>query len=165
MRIAAVKWLLWKLGKEPREMTFDDFNGNGFSGLLRHYNNSPYLAFVESGHAYSEREFLEQAETGVFHTEKLYPWEMPRAPFGYENKGIRIAAVKWLRWKLGKRPEEITSKDFNRNGLAGLVRNHFNGSPFEALFEAGLLTKDDEAYMRLRGSRLSQEKKWAASKL
>ncbi|MBS3068360.1 hypothetical protein J4450_06650 [Candidatus Micrarchaeota archaeon] len=138
IRIAAIKWLIWKLKKEPKEIIADDFNNNRLSGLLRPYKGSPYLALVEVGYAYSIDEIKEHARTW-FKTDKLYPWEMQRVgnEFWYD-KEMRIAATKWLMWKLNKEPKDITQ---------GLIQT-YNGSPYEALFEAGIATESDEAYMR-----------------
>jgi len=147
IRIAAIKWLIWKLKKEPKEIIADDFNNNRLSGLLRPYKGSPYLALVEVGYAYSIDEIKEHARTW-FKTDKLYPWEMQRVgnEFWYD-KEMRIAATKWLMWKLNKEPKDITQDDFINNGLGGLIQT-YNGSPYEALFEAGIATESDEAYMR-----------------
>ena len=122
-----------------RMITQDDFNNNGLSGLLNHYyNNSPYLALVEAGYAYSEDKIKEHARTMEFKTNNIYPWEMNNAPQLYKNKEIRIAATKWLLWKLNKDPKEITANDFNNNGLGGLlVRVEYKSSPYLALVEAG----------------------------
>ncbi len=48
-RIAAIKWLVAKLGKGPRNISEDDFNTNRLSGLLDYYNDSPYSALLEAG--------------------------------------------------------------------------------------------------------------------
>ncbi len=150
IRIAATKCLFWKLKKDPREITSDDFKNNGLSGLLtrKEYKDSPYLVLVEAGYAYSETEIKEQ--NGGFRTDKLYPWEMVSAPQGfYKKPENRIAATKWLMWKLKKEPREITAGDFNNNGLRG-VSNYYKGSPYLALLEATLVTQADEVYMRER---------------
>ncbi len=148
IRISATKWLLWKLKKDPKEMTYDDFHNNGLGGLLSvHYNNSPYLALVEAGYAYSLDEILEHAKTGEFKTDKIYPWEISNAPQLYHKSEIRVAATKWLVWKLKEYPRKITKDNFERNGLSGLL-NHYKGSPYLALVEAGLVTSADEVYMR-----------------
>jgi hypothetical protein len=48
-RVEAIRWMAGRLGKKAREITFDDFVGNGFSGLVDHYGNSPYEALLEAG--------------------------------------------------------------------------------------------------------------------
>ena len=131
-----------------RKLSFNDFRYYGASGLLKHYKNSPHLALVEAVYAYSLDEIKEQ--NGQFGTDKIYPWEMNKVgnEFWYD-KEIRIAACKWLIWKLGKQPKEITQDDFKNNGLGGLL-NYYKGSPYLALVEVGLVRQTDEAYMRER---------------
>ena len=147
IRIAATKWLVWKLKKGLRDITQNDFYDNELGGLLvHHYNGSPYLALVETDYAYSKDEIKEHARTG-FRTDRIYPWELSKAPHIYENLEIRIAATKWLVWKIGKETREITFDDFNNNGLDGLL-DKYNDSPYDSLLEAGLVTPVDETYMR-----------------
>ncbi len=131
IRIAAIRWLVDKLKKDPRDITEKDFHSNRLSGLLSHYyNGSPYDALKEAGCDF-------------------HPWEMLKTPQGlYEQKKIRVAAVRWLVEKLKKDPRDITAEDFDSNRLCGLITNYYNHSPYEALHEAGLVTKADEAYMR-----------------
>ena len=148
IRTEVTKKLLQILGKTPKEITKDDFLDNGLSGLLGRYKNSPYLALVEAGYAYSLEEIEEHANKMEFKTEKIYPWEMDKSPYVYGQEKIRIAATKWLVWKLGKEPKEITTDDFNDNGLGGLLQGRYNNSPYNALLEADQVTTADEEYMR-----------------
>ena len=78
----------------------------------------------------------------------IKPWEMIKAPRHYDIKENRIAAVKWLVERLGKDPRYITINDFVENGLRVILnyKRHY-----EALQEAGLITKEDMEYMRRRG--------------
>ncbi|MEW5996494.1 MAG: hypothetical protein AB1657_02775 [Candidatus Micrarchaeota archaeon] len=48
-RREAVRWLVGKLGKEPKDMTRDDFVGNGLGWLVRYYRGSPYEALLDAG--------------------------------------------------------------------------------------------------------------------
>ncbi len=48
-RIAAVKWLVEKLNKDPRDLTVEDFNKNRLRGVLPYYDDSPYEAVKEAG--------------------------------------------------------------------------------------------------------------------
>jgi hypothetical protein len=152
-RAAATRWLAWRMagkGKTPKEITSDDFEDNGLSGLLAtHYNYSPHLALVEAGYAYSEEEALEHALTMRFDAEKIYPWEMSKSPMGlYEKRENRVAAIRWLAWKMkDKEPRDIIAGDFDSNGLRGLMP-YYHDSPFEALLDAGLVSREDESYMR-----------------
>src|SRR3989338_1269688 len=154
IRVAAIEWLIWRLKKDPKEINTDDFRNNGLSGLLNHYNGSPYAALLEAGYAYSEDEILEHAKKIEFRTDRIYPWELTKMPVElWPNKEIRIAATKWLLWKLKKEePREITRRDFIKNGLQGLL-DRYDGSPYEALLEASLVAPTDESYMRERGYR------------
>ena len=138
-RIAAIRWLVEKLGNEAMEITQGDFNENGLSGLLsHHYRNSPYEALLEAGF-------------------ELKPWEMGMAPLGFwKEKENRIEAIRWLVAKLGKDVREIRFDDFRKNDLSGLLEIYYRNSPYEALKDAGLATEVDEAYMQTRGLRTMQ---------
>jgi hypothetical protein len=129
-RIAAIKWLVCKVEKAPCDILLEDFRSNRLGGLLaNYYGDIPYHALKEAGYP-------------------LEPWEMLRTPQGfYDSKDIRTAAMAWLVRKLGKEPRDIIQDDFYSNRLWGLL-NRYNGSPYDALLEAGLVTKKDEAYMR-----------------
>jgi len=131
-RVAAVKWLIEKLKKDPRDLTQEDFKDNGLTGLLNHYyNGSPYEAVKE---AFPEMD--------------IKPWEMASTPRKFYERGEnRVAAVKWLIEKLKKDPRDLTQEDLFSNRLSGLSKQ-YNGSPYEALKEAGLVTEADEKYMR-----------------
>ncbi len=132
-----------------REITADDFKNNGLSGLISHcYNGSPYLALVEAGYAYSEEELIEHAKTGEFKVYKIYPWEMTAPQGFYKKQENRIAAIKWLVWKLKKDPKWVTTDDLEDNGLSGLLDHYCPHSPYLALLEANLVTSADEDYMR-----------------
>lgn len=50
LRIAASRWLVWKCGKNAREITEQDFNQNGLRGVLSKYHSeSAYLALLDAG--------------------------------------------------------------------------------------------------------------------
>jgi hypothetical protein len=133
----AVRWLVAKLGKDPRDMIREDFLDNKQGGLITHYfKSSPYRAVSET-----------YPELGI------RPWEMAATPQGvYGKKKNRGDAVRWLVAKLKKNPRDVTKEDFYENRLGGLLTSYFNGSPFEAMFEVGLVDKEDEDYMRARGN-------------
>ena len=122
-RVRATKWLVKKTGKDPKDITLNDFQKNGLSGLLgEFYNDSSYFALKEAG--------LVDFET----------WEMKgNAPQGYwkENVENRVRATKWLVKKTGKDPEKVCRKDFEENGLGGLLSGSYNRSRYLALKEAG----------------------------
>ena len=116
----AVKFLVEEvLGKDPRDMTREDFISNRLSGLLsRYYNQSPYAALSE---VYPE----------------IKPWEMVVTPLNYFNEEEnRIAAIKWLvEERLKKDPRDISKDDFHNNRLSGLLAVHYKNSPYAAIIE------------------------------
>jgi len=126
-RIIAVKDLIVKLNKDPKEITYKDFLRNNLSGLLDYYDNSPYSVLKGAGLADFE------------------PWEMVGGvPNGYfQDEAERIRAIKWLVAKIKKKPEEVTCINFNENNLSGLLSNHYNNSPYLALKEAELTKRED----------------------
>ncbi len=137
LRIASTKWLIWKMGKEPKELTAADFRGHKLGGMLKHHRNSPYLALVETGFAYSREEILGHSESRKFGDAKIYPWEMGQTSvFVFKENGLRIAATRWLVWRSDKEPDNITRKDFAENGLAGMLASR-GFSHRDALAEAG----------------------------
>ncbi len=147
-RAKAVEMLAEALEKKPVRLKAREFKRFGLKGLLKHYDNVLHELFVDLGYAYSAPEGLKHAETG-FREEKLYLWELSVSPQGfYKTKENRVAAVKWRAWQLKKPPREMTTKDFDDSCLKGLLKNYYNHSAYEALFEAGLVTQADEAYMR-----------------
>jgi hypothetical protein len=133
----AVKWLVDKVKKDPRDLTEGDFIQNRLGGLLSNYFNfSPYGAVSET---YPEL--------------KIKPWEMLTTPQGFYNEGKnRIAAVRWLVAKLKKNRRDVTKEDFYENRLGGLLSSRFNDSPFDALFEARFVKESDADGMRKRGN-------------
>ncbi len=134
-RVAAVKWLVEEVRKDPRDLVTEDFSSNRLFGLLsHHYSDSPYEAVSE---AYPELNFK--------------PWEMSITPNAfYKKKSNRVAAVRWFVEESGKNPKELTFDDFRFSCLAGLLQKYYSNSPFEAVFEAGLVRLEDEQYMRKR---------------
>lgn len=133
-RIAAVKWLLWKTQKNPKDIFAEDFRSNCLGGLLvKQYEGSPHAALSEAGYQFN-------------------PWELCKAPQRfYKSPQNRMAAVNWLVEKLQKDPRDITFDDFHSNRLGGLLYNYYNNRSYEALLEAGLVTPTDEAYMKRSG--------------
>jgi len=135
-RVAAVKWLVEKLKKDPGDLTGEDFHNNRLGGLLsNHYNDSSYKAVEEAFPEY------------------IKPWEMKKTPDGiFDIKENRVAAVKRLVEKQNKDPRDLIQEDFHNNRLGGLLKNHYNNSPYEAVKEAGLVSEADETYMRRHGA-------------
>jgi|GEM_PF-6133397 len=135
-RIEAVRWLVEKVNKDPRDLREEDFISNRLYGLLasKYYLGSPHKAVSEA-----------------FPELNIHPWEMAVTPTGfYKNRKNRIAAIRWLAEKLGKDPREITQREFISNRLHGLINKYYSASPYEALLEAGLVTQEDERYIRGR---------------
>ena len=117
-RIAATRWLVDKLEKDVRDLAQQDFNLNRLRGLLGQYGYRPYAAISE---AFPELD--------------IKPWEMKITPKIFNSQEVRIAATIWLVDKTAKDPRDLTAKDFNDNGLKGLL-NQYNGSPYAAVSEA-----------------------------
>lgn len=124
-RVVAMKWLIKKIGKDPRNLGRKDFEGNRLGGLLTmYYNGSPYAALREVGY-------------------KINPWEMQMTPMGFfKRRKNRITAIKWLIIKLRKSPVTTSKRDFYENGLCGLLSNYYNDSPRKALQDAGFNDKN-----------------------
>ncbi|MCK4319654.1 hypothetical protein KAW38_03730 [Candidatus Micrarchaeota archaeon] len=117
-RITAIRWLIEKLNKDPRDIILKDFIDNRLSGLLtEYYGNSQYLAIREA------------------HPE-IKEWEMKITPRSFfDRKKNRITATKWLIEKLNKDPRDITANDFRDNRLSGLLFHHYKGSPYLVIRE------------------------------
>lgn len=70
---------------------------------------------------------------------------MKRVPHGYwKIEANRVGAIRGLVNKLEKPPSEVTRKDFEDNGLWGLLVHYYSSSPFRALKEAGYDIKEWE---------------------
>ncbi len=138
-KLEAVRTLVQILGKDPREVTMNDFHSNLLKGLLsKSYKDSPYVAVNEAF-----------PELGI------KPWEMSTTPQGFSNsKEKRIAARGLLVEKLVKDPREITGEDFHSNRIGAMLVKHYSRSPYRALLEAGLVTPEDESYIHNRRYRL-----------
>ena len=121
------------LAKDPREVTEADFYKNRLSGLFSGpFRNNVHLALAAGGY-------------------DVPPWELSKTSNAFfKERENRIAATRWLAGKVKKEPREIIGPDFHANGLKSLLTHHYNDSPYNALLDAGLVTKDDEAYMRSR---------------
>ncbi len=119
-RFESVKWLVKTVGKKPTDLCRADFKEGGLGGLLKnHYNNSPYKAVIEA-----------------FPKMNIRPWEMKNTPCSsFDDKENRVAGVRWLVEKLGKKPTEVIKRDFYENGLVGIMNRH-GDSPYKAIKEA-----------------------------
>jgi len=122
------------LGKDPREVTREDFNKNRLRGLLSGPFTSVYAALRAAGY-------------------DLEPWEVAKIPNAlFKDRETRIRISRWLADKVkkesGREPRDIIGPDFEKHGIKALITHHYHDSPYEALLDAGLVTKDDEAYMR-----------------
>ncbi len=98
-RVKAVRWLVRKLEKDPRDMHHEDFTSNGLSSLIAKYH-STHAAISEA-----------YPELGI------KPWEMLETPRGFWlDAANRHAAVRWLvEARLGgmKDVKDICYNDFN----------------------------------------------------
>jgi hypothetical protein len=149
-RIAATKWLVQMLKKDPRELITDDLSNNGLGGLLDYHAGSLYAVLAEAGYFHQPESYSpEKMAATILDSSKFHPWELSKSPVVVGNtQAIRIAVVKWFVAKLNKAPRDIVSDDFYDYRLGGFITNAYSGSPYLALKEAGLVTEADEAYMR-----------------
>ncbi|MEW5936215.1 MAG: hypothetical protein AB1665_00120 [Candidatus Thermoplasmatota archaeon] len=116
-RIKAVRWLVEKIGGNPRKIMRRDFREAGIEGLL-----SPAGGVLGA-----------VKEAGY----DLKPWEYEhmRPPRDtWASRENRAAAVKWLLASLMKEPSEVSRRDFRLLGLSRLANEY--GIP-RLLEEAG----------------------------
>lgn len=133
-RVKATRWLVRLAGKDPRDIICRDFEANGLVGLIDFYGKSPHKAVSEA-----------------FPLQHIMPWEMSVTPNGfYKSRTNRVAAIRWLMERLPKEGKEVVQQDFIDNRLRGLLFNYYNGSPYAALLDAGIVAHEDELYMKRR---------------
>ena len=107
-RINATRELAAKLGKDPVNITTDDFKNQFGSTVLVQKAGGIYNVIRE---AFPEKD--------------IKFWEMTAAPIdAFEIKDNRISAMHWLVDKLKKSPTEISTDDIEQNGLRSIVSNH-----------------------------------------
>ncbi len=137
-RAAAMNFVLDKYGLSPYEVMWQHFRA---AGLLKLVNTcSLYSLLVDAGYAFSKKEVSMHSKKGIFSDELLYPWQLANAPIKfYQDANNCISATRWLVWKLGKNPQDIGVKDFQENGLRGLLPYYSDGKGGyrAALREAG----------------------------
>jgi len=112
--------------KIPQKVTQRTFMDNGLAGMLPNvFNGSPYLA-------------VENAYSGMFKK-----WEFTQQRMWQGEEGLELAkeATKWLIEEIEKIPfheipQKVTAKMFADNGLAGMLANAFNASPYLAVENA-----------------------------
>jgi len=156
-RMAAYEWLLKKTRKRPLEIDSKTMFENGLGGLFGHYRGMNRL-FVDLGFVYSLGTALNHARKNSFRKGKTYPWEVNKVENGfYNNPKVRVAAIKWLIWKTGKKPDEINTNDFHLNGL-DCIRKHYLGSVYRALVEAGFAYSMEETNQHSVNFKFGSEK-------
>jgi len=157
MRIAAVKWLLWKSKKKVNELIELDFIEHGLNSLSAYYGNSLYQILVETGFAYSIEEIGEFSKTWKFKSEKIYPWELKVSPMDFFNdKNMRIAAIRWLVKVKGINPKRLTSVDLTSFGLRSLHNtstmsntDNISRTLYSLFLEAEICYTNSEVYEHL----------------
>lgn len=153
IRLEVLEKFIELVRKNIIEIMNKDLDRNGLRGLKPYYKICPYDIFVVLGKAYSVKDVKEFAAKNEFPNDKIYPWEMVKVGGGFwKDERIKVAASKWLVWKIKKEPKELITKDFSENGLGSLLYDQYGGSPFKAFLEANLVTKEDEKYMRRFGN-------------
>lgn len=113
-RIEAVKWLVNKVGKRPKDILYDDFMKHRIGGLLLISKGVPNT-LKEAGFNVKRR------------------W-VPRNY--WKKRKNRIKHIKELVRITGKLAEEITYHDFATNGLYQLLE-YYRCSAIAALIDAG----------------------------
>lgn len=145
----ATRWLAEvRTGKHPSELNQSDYLENGLRGMLNHkYSGSPYRAVID---AYPEL--------------GLQPMDKRNAPKGtYMAREVRILAIRkrvaTLLEETGKQPRDLTAKELlsrdpsgSGPSLSGISRRYYNSRISAMLFDAGLISEEDAAYMNLRYS-------------
>lgn len=118
-RREAVKWIRkkynWTEEEFVRNITTEMLKGDGFSGLMNHYQDSLYSLVADN----IDIEFM--------------PWEMSRVGKNFwAEKKNRISAMHWLIKKYGWSEEEfiknINHEILKENGLRGLVNLKYGGN-------------------------------------
>lgn len=141
--IKAVRWVVRKLNKKPQSITAKDLQGLRLGPLIKD-GSIYYLVRL----AYPSRD--------------IKAWEMDSVPKGFFNsKTNRITAIKWLVEKTKKEAVNITYGDFQKHGLASLVKKH-GDSVYKTLYEAGLITFEEVQVIKARRPKVkkfSQQKK------
>lgn len=122
-RIREVKALVEKLGKDPSEITKNDFNKNGLSTILNAHHGSLRSIMHEAG----------------------YEVEKKKPPKYWNNKENRVRAVKELVRGLGKEPEDIKREDFVEAGLQSLLLKYRD--ELAANYEKGDIITFDKGYL------------------
>jgi len=132
-RIDATRWLVEKVNKEPKEVTYNDFRKYGLITLLK------YTGSVMN--CLNEADFTFKA------------WERGRVPrFHWENKKNRVEAINELIEVTGKEPIDITISDFFKFGLGALISHHYEGSSYRAMIDAGYdIDKQEHDRKRILG--------------
>jgi hypothetical protein len=138
-RAAAMNFVLDKYGLSPNEVMWQHFRA---AKLLKLVNKcSLYSLLVDAGYAFSQKEVSMHSRKGIFSDESFYPWQLANAPSKfYQDANNCISATRWLVWKVGKNPQNIGVKDFQENGLGGLLPYYYmdgKGGYKAALREAG----------------------------
>ena len=148
--IAAIRWFYEERRKKTDALiTQKDFTDYGLEGMFSgRYSRSPYMALLEAGYVFSQKEISEQTLDGNFSSDKLYPWELGNAPNNYwQEKPNRIAAIKWMFWKMeqqGIDPKEINYQTLVEYHLSGLIDTQYNRNLVSALIDSGLVYSAQE---------------------
>jgi len=126
-RVKVIRDMVEKLNKPMKNITYKDFKDFRLLGLLTsRYNKSPWKALKDAGYTIGRTQL---------HTKPGHYWDK-------KERGIK--AVRKMVEKTGKDPMEITTKDFMEHNLGGMLYSKYNGSPFYALKEAGLVSNEWE---------------------
>ena len=124
VRFLIEEQLKWSREQIKECLSIKTFTDNGLNGMLQVvFNKSPYAA-------------IENTYPGSFH-----PWEFSSCTVGFWNKDTAKDANVWLLEKKLKWSDEdiknnLSTEVFHNNGLRGMLRVVFKGSPYATIDNA-----------------------------
>ncbi len=132
-RAAIISFVAY-VGKKPVEIGDDDFSRNGLGWLANRHGSS----------------FGALKSVGLLSEKERHAHRFRKKPETFGNREKRIDKLREAQKKLGGEPRERRTRDFKEPfpKVYNMVINYYHGSAFEAYFDAGLVTKRDEEYMR-----------------
>lgn len=124
--IKAIKWLIeeklqWSDIDIREKLTGDVFYENGLAGMSSKYKDSTYTLI------------------NLAYPNRFKPWELVQtSPTFWKDEQNKQTALNWLfeevlNWSDDEIREKFDANILIKYGLFGLLKNHFNGSPFELL--------------------------------
>ncbi|MBQ3421932.1 MAG: DUF4046 domain-containing protein [Romboutsia sp.] len=124
--IEATKWLFeeklkWDDDDIKEKLTGNTFIENGLAGMSTRFNDSTYTIL------------------NMTYPDKFKPWDLIQTSGAYwKSEENRMSAIKWLfeealAWTDDEIKEKFDANIIIEHNLFGLLKNHYNGSPYEFL--------------------------------